>query len=132
MEDVKETNIVRYQRGTIVGIISLTRLLPDTYEDMCCCSFLVAWYPDVVVVDDDEDEGAILPELSKETSDKLISVSGNKAIMSSNSLTTSIIDGLSSGWSWQQLRARVKNLSKHSDGYKPILLSIMVSIEPDW
>jgi hypothetical protein len=53
--------------------------------------------PDVVADDDAEDEGTILPELSKETSDKLISVSGNKAIMSSNSLTTSIIDGLSSG-----------------------------------
>jgi len=68
---------------------SLTRSLPDTYE-------LVT--PDVVV-DDDEDEGAILLELSKETSDKLISVSGTKVIMSSNSLTTSNIDGLSSGWS---------------------------------
>jgi len=77
---------------------SLTRSLPDTYEDMCCWSFLVVMNPDVGV--DDEDEGAILPELSKEISDdKLISVSGNKAIMSSNSLTTSNIDGLSSGWS---------------------------------
>jgi hypothetical protein len=52
--------------------------------------------------------------------------------MSSNSLTTSIIDGLSSGWSSQQLRARAKNLSKHSGGYSPILLSIIESIVPDW
>ncbi|KHN37139.1 hypothetical protein glysoja_050396, partial [Glycine soja] len=97
------------------------------YEDMCCSS-LVTFDADV----DANDGGAMLPELSKLTiSDKRVSGSGNIAMISSSSLTTSSIDGLSSGLSWQHLRARVKNLSKQSDGYNPILLSMMEYIVPD-
>ncbi|KAH1209167.1 Receptor-like protein EIX2 [Glycine max] len=71
------------------------------YEDMCCSS-LVTWILMLMSTDD-----AMLPELSKVTSEKIVSVSDNIAMISSTSLTTSSIHGLSSGLSWQQLRARV-------------------------
>ncbi|KAL5158183.1 hypothetical protein HKD37_15G042713 [Glycine soja] len=70
------------------------------YEDMCCSS-LVTWILMLMSTDD-----AMLPELSKVTSEKIVSVSDNIAMISSTSLTTSSIHGLSSGLSWQQLRAR--------------------------
>lgn len=124
---MKGDGTVQHQRGTMVGMTSLTRLLPDTYEDMCCSS-LATWDADI---DADDEGGAMLPELSKLTSEKTVSASGNIAMISSSVLTTSIIDGLSSGLSWQQLRARVKNFSKHSDVYNPILLSMMECTVPD-
>ncbi|KAG4925403.1 hypothetical protein JHK87_050943 [Glycine soja] len=107
----------------MVGMTPLTRLLPDTYAYVCWSS--------LAELDPKDDEGAISPELSKVTSGKLASLSDNIATIFSSSLTTSSIDGLSSGFSWQQLRARDKNLSKQSDGHKPILLPIMEYILPD-
>ncbi|KAG4381459.1 hypothetical protein GLYMA_15G152850v4 [Glycine max] len=67
-----------------------------------CCSSLVTWILMLMSTDD-----AMLPELSKVTSEKIVSVSDSIAMISSTSLTTSSIHGLSSGLSWQQLRARV-------------------------
>lgn len=82
--------------------------------------------------DEEADSDVDLPvECMEVDSENVASVSGIIFSMFSSSLATSNMDGRRSVLSWQQLRAKATNLSKHSDGQGPILLSMMESIKPD-
>ena len=71
-------------------------------------------------------------ESVSEVSSRTRSSSGIILRMISSSLTISHMEGLSSVSSWQHLVARDRNLLTHSGGYKPIRLSIISEILPDW
>jgi hypothetical protein len=52
--------------------------------------------------------------------------------MTSNSLTTSDMEGRKSDSSWQHLSPREMNFLMHSTGYEPMRLSIISSVLPIW
>jgi len=90
----------------MVGIFPLTRSLPDTSAET----------KGVLVVDEEECGLNTLPESLVTYSASIASVSVNIEQMLSSSLATSIILGRSSGSSLQHFKAKVKNLSAHSEG----------------
>lgn len=97
------------------------RSLPDTADDDMYC-------PPVAF----EDEDAASDNSEAVSEYEVSVVSGIIFRTHSNSRTTSNTDGLFSGLSSQHRRANVTNFSMHSDGYEPILLSIMENIMLDW
>lgn len=89
----------------MVGIFPLTRSLLDTSAET----------KGVLIVDDEGCELNFLPE-PLVTYSASMSVSGNIEHMFSSSLATSAILDRSSGASLQHFKAKVKNLSTHSEG----------------
>ena len=108
-EDLFEFSLKRIRflcchRGEMVGTTLLLRSLPEIFEEK---------YGSLLVLINEYDDDA---EYWDVDSDIACPVSGINLSMSSSSLTTSNIDGRSSGLSWQHLRAKDINLSTHSEG----------------
>lgn len=106
----------------MVGMTSLMRSLPEMLPD-------ANWSRVMQDVDVGED-GSLALDLVDKSEYKVPLSSGIMFSMFSSSLTTTSIDGRSSGWSWQQLRAKATNLSKHSDAKEPKLVSTIERIVP--
>lgn len=106
-----------------MGITSLTRSLPETLLDK---------YGSLDTMFEEEDaDWAENTDVVGSESMAMASVLDTILRMFSSSLTMFHIDGRCSGLSWQQLRAKDMNFSIHSDGYEPILLSMIENIIPD-
>lgn len=107
----------------MVGTTPLIRSLPEMLPD-------ANWSRMMQDVDDGED-GCLELDLRDESEYKEPLLSCIMFSMFSSSLTTTSIDGRSSGLSWQQLRAKDINLSKHSDGKEPNLVSTIERMVPN-
>jgi hypothetical protein len=96
--------------GLMLEMSPLTRMPPDTSDRIS----------EFFNVEDDDGGSAIL-----------MSNSGIIRHIRSSSWTTSAIEGRASVSSWQHLRAKVANITKHSDGQDLIPSSITEKISPD-
>lgn len=110
------------QRGAMVGTTPLMRSLPDMLPD--------ANRSRVMQDDVETGEGRPALDLRDGSEYKAPLSSGIMYSMFSSSLTTTSMDGRSSGLSWQQLRAKATNLPKHSDAKEPNLVSTIERIVP--
>ncbi|GLT35492.1 hypothetical protein SLA2020_099410 [Shorea laevis] len=109
--------------GVTVGITPLTRSLPKTNEDV---------YRFFTI---ENDKGGVVDVFSGSTSMESTSkgseYSGIISLIVSKVQTTSSIEGLESISSWQHFMAKFTNFSTHSEGYEPVLPSIIKNIIPD-
>lgn len=106
----------------MVGTTPLTRSLPEMLPDANC-----SW---VMQDDDVGEDGTLVLDFGDKSEYEVLPSSGIMFSMFSSSLTTTSIDGRSSGLSWQQLRAKATNLSKHSGAKEPNLVSTMERTVP--
>lgn len=108
----------------MVGMTPLMRSLPEVLPD-------AKWSRLKPDIDVGEDGSLALDFVDKSESSAPLS-SGIVFNMFSNSLTTTSMDGRSSGLSWQQLMAKATNLSKHSGVKEPNVVSTIERIVPVW
>jgi gamma-glutamyltranspeptidase len=111
--------------GVMLEISPLTRLLPDTDASNHISEFFSV---------EDDDGGVITFTFSAAMamgSTILMLGSGIRSHIRSSSWTTSAIEGRASVSFSQHLRAKVANITKHSEGQGPIPLSITENIIPD-
>lgn len=86
-----------------------------------------------VPVAEEVDKGLLISvESVSVVSSKLRSTSGIILKMTSSSRTISDMEGLASVSSWQHLVASKRNLLMQSGGHRPIRLSTISEILPDW
>ena len=110
----------------MAGSTPLMRSLPEMLPD---ANWSRAMYDADADVDVGEDGSPVL-ELGDKLEHKVPLSSCIMFSMFSSSLTTTRIDGRSSGLSWQQLSAKAANLSRHSAETEPNLVSTIESIVP--
>jgi hypothetical protein len=105
----------------MLEISPLTRLLPDASDHI-----------EEFFSPEDDDSGVTTFSASMTMGSAiLMSDSGIINHIRSSSRTTSAIEGRASVSSWQHLRAKVANITKHSVGQDPIPSSITEKILPD-
>ena len=98
---------LKCHRGVTESDASVIRPPPEVLDN--------AYKSLLVLADSEEGDTDSLKNLDLD-SDESTPVSGIIRRIFSSSLTTSTIDGLSSGLSWQHLRPNAINLSTHSEG----------------
>jgi hypothetical protein len=107
--------------GGMLELSPLTRLLTDVSDHI----------EEFFSLEDDDGEVTTFSASIPMGSAILMSDSGIISHIRSSSRTTSAIEGRASASLWQHLRAKVANITKHSEGQDPIPSSITEKILPD-